>query len=312
MRRVLSILAPLLLAGGVAVAAAQRSGIDGSAPGRVAKPGPWSLEMRLSSVFDSNLDRDEESLDVYGLVAGAQAMFERRRDDDDLRLEYEAALHRYSRTDKWDRLSHKLRGRYEREVGSRWTLGAESEITIKGSSEDRTVGDQYILEPRLEYEIADDSEARVYGAFRLRRYDQEPEQNAVNRYAGAEFTQKFGGKREWEVGLRYEVNDAERSRRYYRRWTWHTRLVTPLSARDELELELKLRARVFPERFVEMEDELVPRQDRRWSPSLVWTRALSGSMGLEVEYEYETRSSNDPEQAFKGHQLRLSLLFRAR
>ncbi len=35
--------------------------------------------------------------------------------------------------------------------------------------------------------------------------------------------------------------------------------------------------------------------------------ALSSRLGLELQYEYETRSSNDPEEAFKGHQVRMSL-----
>jgi len=92
-----------------------------------------------------------------------------------------------------------------------------------------------------------------------------------------------------------------------RRWTWHTRHVTPLSNRDELELELKLRTRTFPERPVEVEDEDVRRTDQRWTPSAIWTCKLNGRMNLAVRYEYETRSSNDPEEGYQGHQLRMSL-----
>lgn len=307
MKRVLPVVLALWLAHGTAILAQLPAG-DSIRTLRSMTPSPFSGHLRLSNVFDSNLDRDEESLDVYGLVAGAGAMFQHRGDDDDLTLQYETAIHRYTGGDKWDRLSHKLRGLYEHELGSRWTVGAEGEITIKGSSEDRTVGDQYILEPRVEYEIDRNSTARLYGAFRVRRYAEEPDQNALNRYLGAEFTQELDDDREWEVGLRYEVNDADSLRRYYRRWTWHTKFSTAVGARDDLELELKLRTRVFPARFVEVEDEDVPRQDQRWIPSLAWTRALNSRLGLEVQYEYETRSSNDPEQAFTGHQLRTSLI----
>ena len=309
-------LLPLLTLIAVSTADAQQPGRDSvmasspAGPSRQPPMRPWVVELRTSSVFDSNLDRNEESLDTYGFVAGARAQYRHNFTQDELTVEYEAALHRYTQTDRWDRLSHKLRALVERRLAERWATGVAGEVTLKGSSEDRTVGDQFLVEPRLEYDLDEDTRARVYGALRLRQYDHEPDQNALNRYLGIEFTQEADGDREWEVGLRYEVNAADSSRRYYRRWTWHTKHVTPLSDRDELELELKLRTRIFPERLVEAEDVDVPRRDQRWIPAALWVRELNGRMTLQMQYEYETRSSNDPEEGYRGHQVRMSLFTR--
>ncbi len=283
-----------------------------AAPRTTPKVSPWSAAATMSSVFDSNIDRDDENLDVYGVVSGVIGRYRTRTSRQSLEMEYESALHSYTGTNRWDRVSHRFRGLYEREVASDWTLATVTEIALKGSSEDRSVGDQYVLEPRLEYEFDRSSQARLYGAARVRKFDDTPDQNGLNRYVGIEFTQDAGNDREWEVGARYEVNGARTVRRRYNRWTWHTKYTTEVGDRDELELEVKIRSRTFPKRFVEVEDEDVPRRDQRFIPSVVWTRALGDQWGLNTQYEYETRASNDPEQDYTGHQLRVSFIMRIR
>lgn len=268
---------------------------------------PWSVTASASSVFDSNINRDEESLDSYGTVAGTLVQYQNRFGPHRLNLEYEAAAHQYTGTDRWDRVSQRLRAAFRRDLSDRWYVEGISEISLKGSSEDRNIGNHYILEPRLTYRIDDDTDLRLNGAARLRRFEEEPEQNALNRYVGAEFTQEADGDREWEVEARYEINGAENERRRYRRWTWRTAFATPVSSRDHLQLELRIRTRRFTHRLVEIEDEDVLREDHRWTPFVQWTRQFPAGLGLVLQYEYETRASNDPEQAYRGHQVGLSL-----
>jgi len=263
-----------------------------------------------SGAFDSNLNRDEDNLHTYGAVGGARAKYRTRTARHTFDLEYETALHSYTASNRWDRLSHRARGLVEREVASRWAVGVVGQAALKGSSEDRSIGNEFILEPRVEYDLDDESRLRLYGALRVRDYPDDPTQNALNRYAGVEFTQELDDDREWEVGLRREVNDADSTRRYYRRWTWHTQYATPVGGGGVLELELKIRSRRFPQRLVELDDEDFPREDHRWTPSAQWARPLNGLWSLIVEYEYETRASNDPEQAYQGHQARVSFVRR--
>lgn len=265
-------------------------------------PSLWSAATRLSGVWDSNIDRNDESLDSYGAVAGLIVHFEGRPGPYRLRAEYDVAMHRYSGSDRWNRISHRLRGAMRRDLSGRWQAEVISEISLKGSSEDRSIGNQYVIEPRLIYQLNDESDVRFYAAVRIRRFEDEPDQNALNRYAGVEFAQEVEGGAEWEVGFRYELNDAESDRRRYRRRTWHTEFTTPIGSRDEIELELKVRSRRYTDRYVEIEDDDVLRRDHRWIPAIEWTRRFWQGIDLVVQYEFETRASNDPDRGYSGHQ----------
>lgn len=308
---------PAALAACLAAALAGSAAAQDSPPAAPPAPQPtdrdrgaWTAQTHLSAVFDSNIDRNDEEIESYGGVVGLLLQYQRRAGRYRVSGEYETAAHQYTTTDRWNRVSHRVRGLVRRELGDRWNVEAVSELSLRGSSEDRNLGDQLVVEPRVNFALDDDSALRLYGALRVRRFDEEPDQNALNRYLGLEFAQEVGRGREWEVGFRYEFNDAESDRRRYLRRTWHTAFATEIGRRDELEFELKIRARRYTDRYVEVEEEDVPRQDHRWIPSVEWSRTIWQGLGVAVKYEFETRASNDPDRSYSGHQAAVSLFHR--
>lgn len=266
----------------------------------------FALHAAVSGVFDSNLHHSEDEVQAQGVVTATGLRFQSGESRPLLQAEYTAALHAYTRSSEWDRLSHHLRAVAARRVSPRVELQTVGEVSFKGSSEDRDLGNQYVLMPRAEYRLNKVSRFRLAGAYRLK----DPIEHATpvehNRFLELEFRQKLDDRR-WEAGYRIERNRSENLRREYARRTFTTSYGTALTGRDELGMEVKYRVQTYSGRTVEVEDEDVLRQDHRWIPSLSWTRQLPFNASATLEYQYETRSSNDPEKGYNAHLLMLTM-----
>jgi hypothetical protein len=80
----------------------------------------------------------------------------------DLRTEYEIGLHQYDRETPWNRVSHKFRADGRRPMGSFGTLGLVAEYQVRGSGgEDRSLGDQFSVEPSFRRELLPSTELEV-------------------------------------------------------------------------------------------------------------------------------------------------------
>jgi hypothetical protein len=272
-----------------------------------ARSRPWSVSMSLSNVFESNIDRDEDSLDTYGVVLGTDLSYRNNPTRPTFALRYNVAAHSYSHTNRWDRISQFLHVSTERRLSSRWRLEAAGEISLKGSSEDFELTDQYSFRPRLEHRLSGRDRVRLYAAYRLRRYGEEDGRNAVNTYVGAEFQQLFEEGRRWTIGLRYEQNDPVARRHQFRRWTYGTEQTIPLGRRDLLTLQVNYRWKHYGHRLVKVEGTRVPRLNQKWEPSLIWERDLGGGLALQLGYARESQTSNDPERGYTADQLIFSV-----
>lgn len=162
------------------------------------------LYFSLSSVFDSNIDHDENNVHSFGLVPSLGIHFQSNVDRPAFEFDYETALHRYSNTSRWDRMSHKARASYERGFTDFLRSEITGEMSIKGSSEDRELSDQYALRQAFKIRASRTRRFNIFGAYRIKRDADDPGRNAIDPYIGASFEQRFAGRRSFELSYRYD------------------------------------------------------------------------------------------------------------
>ncbi len=216
------------------------------------------------------------------------------------------ALHSYTQTDKWDRVSQLGRAAVDMPVRPWLSVGLTAEASLKGSSEDREIGDQYGFLPRLELRPNSDIRVRLSTAYRKRSFGEASGSNS-NRYVALNSYVNLGHGT-LEGAARFEKNNPQRARNRFERQTYTTR-GTSLHSRSATSCSSawSIRPGAIPERLVDVdEDREEPRLDRKWSPELRWVRTWRRNFRTELEYEFETRFSNDPEKGYRGHVLTLT------
>jgi hypothetical protein len=274
------------------------------------------FENSVANIYDSNIEHDTTNIGAYGVIAGGRALYRSRATRPTLQLEYAAALHQYTATDRWDRFSQLGRAGLDMPVNRVVSLGLTLEAFLKGSSEDREIGDQVAVLPRLELRASRNARLRFIGAYR-KRYFETATSNSTNIYGSADARVRFGSST-IEAAARVEKNRPQLSRLRFQRQTYTARYIRSVTDRDDVLFGLEYRPVRYPERFVEIEmlcednsgrgncdDDPetidVPRHDERWKPHFVWTREWTRNLRTELEYEYEMRFSNDPDKRYRGH-----------
>lgn len=260
----------------------------------------------VSSIFDSNIDHDAEDVRSFGLVPSVGVHFQNSLEKPALQLDYETGFHSYTNSSRWDRVSHKARASFERRLRPWLASETVGEVTIKGSSEDRELSNQYVLGQEFELRAGGGRRFKAFGAYRLKRYGDDPGRNAIDPYVGGAFAQRLAGGRSLELSYRYDKNRSQGARNRYVRWTYGAEFRTPFARPDAL---LTIEARYRPQlyaRTVEVEDEDgddrdVPRRDRRLVVGATWQRPLNDNLTLGLGYRYEARRSNDPDKNFNSH-----------
>jgi hypothetical protein len=261
------------------------------------------LSASLSTVFDSNVEHDERRLRSFGLVPSLGVHFRDNPEKPSFEAEYEVGFHRYTRTDSFDRLSHYFSGVYRRRLPGRLSARTTAEVSLKGSSEDRDVNNQYSLEQQLQYRLTPAARVSAFAAYRLKRYPLiDAGKNAIDPYVGGRFAHELKGGREWQLTYRYDKNRSQDPKDRYVRWTYEAQFSTPLfrSRRDMLTVEARYSPRLYA-RQIKVDGERVPRKDRRWVFEFDYERPLSRDVRLGLGYQYENRNSNDPEKRFDSH-----------
>jgi hypothetical protein len=261
------------------------------------------LSASLSTVFDSNVEHDERRLHSFGLVPSFGFHFRDDPEKPSFEAEYEVGFHRYTRTDSFDRVSHHFTGAYRRRLSGRLSARATAEVSLKGSSEDRDVNNQYSLEQQLQYRLNTSTRLSAFAAYRLKRYPLiDAGKNAIDPYVGGRVAQELKGGREWQLTYRYDKNRSQDPKDVYVRRTYEAQFSTPLSRsrRDLLTVEARYSPRLYA-RQIKVDGERVPRKDRRWVFEFDYERPISRDVRLGLDYQYETRDSNDPDKRFDAH-----------
>ena len=262
--------------------------------------GLWSFSAGASSVFESNIDRNQENNQSEGLVVGVGGRYQNRAERPTFTALYEIGGHLYAGAPQWDRVSHHLRAAFERRLFKPLTFEAVGEVSIKGSTEDRELGNQYIVSPRLQYRLSRSLRVGLESGYRVKHYEDRA-RNATNPYGGVRLSQRFGRGR-WDLAYRYEENHADAVRSRYVRSTYGGNLVLPLAEQDSIGMELKFRPRRY-ERTVRVGEQRVPLRDLKWSLSPEWVHVLGPGLQFRAGYEFEARGGNDPDRSYNAHSM---------
>jgi hypothetical protein len=269
------------------------------------------LFAKLSTVFDSNVEHDERRLRSFGLVPSFGFHFQDNAEKPSFEAEYEVGLHRYTRTDSFDRVSHYFTGAYRRRLSGRLSARTTAEVSLKGSSEDRDVNNQYSLEQQLQYRLTPTARLSAFAAYRIKRYPLiDAGKNAIDPYVGGRFQHELKGGREWQLTYRYDKNRSQDVKDRYVRRTYEAQFSTPLfrARRDLLTLEARYSPRLYA-RQIKVDGVRVPRRDTRWVFEADYERPLARDVRLGLNYKYETRGSNDPDKKFDSHLFGVTLGF---
>jgi hypothetical protein len=260
------------------------------------------VHLKLSSVYESNIDHDDSPTDSYGLVTRLRAFIQRPGHQSALRLDYEGAFLSYSKTDKWDRVTHKVGATYERDIRGNLTVAALAELESNASTEDREFANQYTLNPQVEYEPVDPLRLNLYGAYRLKRFGESRGNDETHLSSGIEIRVRPSQASAWEFEYRYENSNSRSLSRRYTRQRFRGRLEVSADSHNVLKLEVEYRPRRFTDRWVEVSDTEVRREDERWIPAVSWVYKLPSGHQFELGWEFQMRTSNDPDKVFDAHQ----------
>jgi hypothetical protein len=266
---------------------------------------PVGFHVSLAGVYDDNINREPDELVSRGVVVGAGVHYRSSPTYPLLSADYEAALHRYSGTERWNRISQYLHGVVAPDLGP-VKLATIGEISLKGSSEDRDLSDQFAITQRVGYELMSDVDVTGYGGYRYKKAE-DPQQNARNPFGGLELSVGIGETTEITGDARYEHKSTVNPKFLYNRWRYELEVEQELGDFGEIEVEGIYRDQQYPNRMVEIEvdggeDFEEPRHDRRVELGIVWTRPIFvDALTLGLSYQYETRTSNDVDKLYDDH-----------
>lgn len=264
----------------------------------------------LATSFDTNIDHDPQGVRSFGLVPSLAVHFQNSVEKPSFEIEYEIGAHSYTNSKEWDRVSQNLVISYRKQLFGGWSTRTESEITLKGSSEDRELNNQYVLRQQLEYRINENSRLQLVGAYRVKRDPIDSGNNAIDPYAGVRFIQRLAGDKRWALSYRYDKNRSLDPKNRYIRWAYEAEFIMPIvDRRNRLSFDLTYKPRLYG-RTVRVEGERVPRRDGRWIFETQFERALRSDLRMVIRYRYERRDSNDPDKVFQAHQAGFALTYR--
>lgn len=264
----------------------------------------------LATSLDTNINHDPVGVSSFGLVPSLGVHFQNSVEKPSFEIEYEVAAHNYTNSEEWDRVSQNLAVSYRKHLFGGWSTRTESEITLKGSSEDRELNNQYLLGQQLEYRINPNSRLQFVAAYRVKRDPIDSGSNAIDPYAGIRFIQKLPGDKRLALSYRYDKNRSWDPKNRYIRWAYETEFATPIiDRRTRLSFDLTYKPRLYG-RTVKVDGERVPRRDERWIFETRVERVLRSDLLMVFVYRFERRDSNDPEKDFKSNQAGVALTYR--
>jgi hypothetical protein len=281
---------------------------------REIKPDDWRRRLwftaTLATSFDTNINHDPQGVSSYGLVPSLGVHFQNSVEKPSFEIEYEIAAHSYTNSKEWDRVSQNLVMSYRKHIFGGWSTRTETEITLKGSSEDRELNNQYVLRQQLEYRINENSRLQLIGAYRVKRDPVDSGNNAIDPYAGVRFVQKLRGDKRWALSYRYDKNRSWDPKNRYIRWAYEAEFAMPIvDHRNRLSFDLTYKPRLYG-RTIRINDERIPRRDDRWIFETQFERVLRDDLRMVFFYRFERRDSNDPDKDFQSNQAGFALTYR--
>lgn len=264
----------------------------------------WSGELGVSGVSDSDFRRDEDELDREGVALKTTVRYQNRESRPTLRVEYAGSLRRVKSFEKpiRERVSHKLQTSYEWRFDDRWSLETVGIVFLGIVTTEASLADDWILMPRLIFRPSGKHRYRLFAGYRLREYTDGPDSEADSPVAGIDYRFLVRRGEYWEIGYKYEDNEADLARLDFLRSTLSTYYTIPVGTGDRVRLGLSFREEIYRNRVVpgnpggELEDE-------KWVLSGLWTHEFHDAVVLQLGYNFRTRQSNDPGRDFEANRL---------
>lgn len=283
----------------------------------------FALGLRTSGVYDSNVNHDAEDIDSRGVIAGIEARLQSSAIRPLLTLTYQGTLQRFAKTERWNRIEHRVGGILSGGSGPLHIV-VVGLVQLGGATQHRERGNQYMFLPQTILRVGPTS-LRAYGGLRLTIVDEEagtvdpgaPELlDDVTVYGGGAFRWRVGDDSSWGLEYRYERSHSDSPYRRYTQQRYRAEYRAEFMDEDELQLGLEYRPRRLPDNLVAVErlDEdgnraIVeePREEARWIPYISLTHVFPWGQEVELTYEYQHRLSNDLDKEFESHRLMLTL-----
>jgi hypothetical protein len=269
----------------------------------------WSIKARLFTTFDSNFDHEPIGTKSVGLIPSVEAGYQLQKDRHRLQFQYTIGVPRYSNFSEYNRRGQYFKSAYRYTIGKGWSTETELEALLKGTNEDRELNNQYIVTQKLNYRVTKKDKLGLYGAFRLKRDSVDPNQNAKNPQIGIKYTRQLTKKMEVYGGFRYDSNIARGLRQRYIRKTYSAGADIALTKNDAIGIEFRYAPRLYG-RLIEVNGADVPRSDKKSTLDINWKHAFSSRFGIETNYQFEKRTSNDVDKIYNNHQFVISFYYR--
>ena len=272
----------------------------------------WWVSASLATVFDTNITHDERAVSAFGLVPSFGVHYRNNPEKPSFEVDYEIGVHRYTNTAEFNRVSHNLDVVYRKQLLKRLYFRSTTEVSLKGSSEDRDINNNYVFEQQLQYRLTSNTRVAGFAAYRVKRYPLlDEDSNAIDSYVGGKIEQRFRGERRLTAAYRHDHNRAWSSRNNYIRRTYSLEYETPLSIqrRDSLSAEFRYSPRDYQNRTTRVDGIRVPRHDDRWVFDVIYQRQIRPDLLMAFEYEFEKRLSNDLDKRFTSNAVGLRFVF---
>ena len=266
------------------------------------------VRLDLYSVYESNIDHEVVPTEDYGLKAGGLFRLQSQPRDPLGYLEYRGIISAYANTDNWDRISHRIRGGIGGEPVKDLQLGVYGDLNTRTANEDQRLVNQFTVSPSIAVFGPRSLGLEVYAAYRVRDFINVAGEDEIIRYVGIEGQTRFWKSARFTAGFRYEEAESQLPSESYTRRRIEGKLEQYVGRWDRLRIGVQYRLREYPFDFVDVGGGEVAREDKRWIPGARWTHRLIRGQQIELDYQFQIRTSNDPDKEYEAH--RLTLAFR--
>ncbi len=269
----------------------------------------WYIKASLFGTFDSNFDKEPIGTRSFGVIPSLDFGYQLQSSKQRIQLQYIIGVPKYSNFARYSRRGQYFRAAYRYNLGNGFTTETEAEAVFKGANEDRELNNQFIITQKLNYKISKNDKVSVYGAYRIKTASEDPNTNAKNPQVGFKYTRQLTKKLEAFAGFRYDNNIASGERQKYIRRTFSTGFDYAPTKRDTVSFEARYAPRLYG-RLIDVDGLEVPRSDKKTTFDVNWRHECKSNFGLENNYSYEKRNSNDPDKKYRNHQVVVSLFYR--
>ncbi len=259
-----------------------------------------SVRLDLSGVYDTNIDQEVDPQESVGGIAAVNLRVRTSTRRPLLIMSYKGAAKSYSNSTRWDRVEHRFGATLAKRVGA-VAMDVIGEVALRASTEDRELGNQYYVKPRLWLYLSHSMRLRLFGSYRLK---------AVDPPAADEQIRSVGGELRWKVGrssaeleTRYEESDSDDPSRRYTRWRHIASYEGRVTPQDIVKLEVQYRPRTYSDVLVDVGGIVEPRDEVRWLPTVMYRHRFPQGYELRLSYAYQARRSNDPDREYTAHRL---------